>query len=94
MPKSVLFNEQVPRLYYSIGEVCQRFALSPSLLRFYESELGVPLHTKRTRNGKRLFTESNMELIETLVRLTRKEGVRTSYLKMHLQRMSLLPKQS
>jgi hypothetical protein len=35
-----------------------------------------------------------MELIETLVRLTRKEGVRTSYLKMHLQRMSLLPKQS
>ena len=70
MPKSVLFNEQVPRLYYSIGEVCQRFAVSPSLLRFYESELGVPLHTKRTRNGKRLFTESNMELIETLVRLT------------------------
>ena len=51
--------------YYSIKEVSKRTGLSPSNIRYYESE-GLIQEIDRDKNGNRRFGEKEIEWIEFL----------------------------
>lgn len=61
------------KLYYTIGEVAEKFGVNASLIRFWEKEFEV-LKPKKNDNGKRLYTKSDLENLQLVFNLVKIEG--------------------
>lgn len=61
------------KLYYTIGEVADKFGVNSSLIRFWEKEFEV-LSPKKNENGKRLYTKSDLENLQLVYNLVKIEG--------------------
>ncbi|MFM9944149.1 MAG: MerR family transcriptional regulator [Bacteroidia bacterium] len=66
-------DEQVEKLYYSMGDVTAMFNVAPSLLRFWEKEFDV-LDPKKNKKGNRLYTKADIETIKLIHYLTKEQG--------------------
>ena len=62
------------RLYYSIQEVADHFAVNVSLLRFWEKEFD-NINPKKTKGGTRQYTKEDVHEIEIVYRLVRDKGL-------------------
>jgi len=57
------FSEQnLTKLYYTIGEVASMFEVNTSLIRFWEKEFS-SINPKKTNSGKRLYTPKDITII-------------------------------
>jgi DNA-binding transcriptional MerR regulator len=67
-------NEEpiVPRVYYSIGEVCDLTGLKPHVLRYWETQFEVMNPTKN-RAGNRVYRPKDIDLIFLVKRLLYEE---------------------
>lgn len=70
--KPIQFNEK--RLYYTIQEVADHFAVNVSLLRFWEKEFDV-INPKKTSGGTRQFTKEDIQQVEMVYHLVREKGL-------------------
>jgi MerR family transcriptional regulator/heat shock protein HspR len=61
------------RAYYMISAVAQKYSIHPQTLRLYERE-GL-LKPSRTEGNTRLYSEDDLEQLETILSLTRDLGV-------------------
>ena len=61
------------RAYYMISAVAQKYSIHPQTLRLYERE-GL-LRPSRTEGNTRLYSEEDLEQLETILSLTRDLGV-------------------
>lgn len=61
-----------PRVYYSIGEVCDLTGLKPHVLRYWESQFEVMNPTKN-RAGNRVYKRKDVDLIFLVRRLLYEE---------------------
>ncbi len=61
------------KAYYMISAVAQKYAIHPQTLRLYERE-GL-LRPSRTEGNTRLYSEEDLEQLETILALTRDLGV-------------------
>lgn len=75
------------KLYYSSSEVSTMLDLEPSVLRFWEDQFSL-LRIKRSRAGKRMYREKDIELIRTIKQLTRDEGYTIAGARKKLQESS------
>lgn len=55
-------DSDIPKLYYSIGEVSQQTGLDAHVLRYWETEFR-ELSPRKNRGGKRLYRDSDIELL-------------------------------
>ena len=62
------------KLYYSISEVSQLLNVNASLLRFWEKEFAEFIKPRKNRNGKRMFTASDIETLKKIYFLTKEKG--------------------
>ena len=62
------------KLYYSIGEVAEMLKVNTSLIRFWEKEFGSLIKPRKNRNGKRMFTPSDISNIKQIYSLTKEKG--------------------
>ena len=62
------------RLYYSIQEVADHFAVNISLLRFWEKEFP-NIKPKKTQGGTRQYTKDDVMEIAIVYRLVRNKGL-------------------
>lgn len=74
------------KLYYTIGEVAEMLGISTSNIRYWESEFP-HIKPKMNQNGKRAYTEKNIQAVRAIQYLLRDkrmtiEGARL-YLKEH-----------
>jgi DNA-binding transcriptional MerR regulator len=69
---SVMSNE-IKKVYYTIGEVAEKFNVTASLLRFWESEFSM-LKPKKNKKGDRRYTEKDIEIIQTIYHLVKEKG--------------------
>jgi DNA-binding transcriptional MerR regulator len=53
------------RIFYKIGEVCERTETQPYVLRFWESEFPM-LRPQKNRAGQRIYREEDIVLIERI----------------------------
>jgi len=60
------------REFYSIGEVCDLFALKPHVLRYWETQFAA-LSPPKNRSGNRVYRQKDMELIALIQHLVRDE---------------------
>ena len=65
--------KQSGKAYYMISAVAQRYDIHPQTLRLYERE-GL-LKPSRTEGNTRLYSEEDLEQLETILSLTRDLGV-------------------
>jgi alanyl-tRNA synthetase len=66
--KPIQFNDK--RLYYSIQEVADHFAVNVSLLRFWEKEFD-NIRPKKTADGTRQFTREDIQQVEIVYHLVK-----------------------
>lgn len=70
--KPIQFDEK--RLYYSIQEVADHFAVNVSLLRFWEKEFD-NIRPKKTAGGTRQFTRDDIREVEIVYHLVKEKGM-------------------
>ncbi|WP_436416294.1 MerR family transcriptional regulator [Petrimonas sp.] len=70
--KPIQFNDK--RLYYSIQEVADHFAVNVSLLRFWEKEFE-NINPKKTAGGTRQYTKEDIQQIEIVYHLVKEKGL-------------------
>lgn len=63
----------IEKSYFSIGEVAEKFGVTTSLIRFWESEFEL-IQPKKNRKGNRLFTRKDVQTIETIYHLVKEKG--------------------
>lgn len=70
--KPIEFSDK--RLYYSIQEVADHFAVNVSLLRFWEKEFE-NINPKKTSGGTRQYTKDSIEQVEIVYHLVKEKGM-------------------
>lgn len=70
--KPIQFNDK--RLFYSIQEVADHFAVNVSLLRFWEKEFD-NINPKKTAGGTRQYTKEDIQQVEIVYRLVKEKGL-------------------
>ena len=70
--KPIQFNDK--RLYYTIQEVADHFAVNVSLLRFWEKEFE-NIKPKKTTGGTRQFTREDVQQVEIVYHLVKEKGM-------------------
>jgi len=66
-------DEEINKLYYSIGEVSQMFNVSKSLIRFWENEFDT-LRPHKNSKGDRRFNKQNLEQFKLIYHLVKEKG--------------------
>ncbi len=71
----MMFDNQEDELkrYYSIGEVAERFGVSRSLIRFWESEFD-NIRPQKNAKGERRYTKATLEQIRMVYELVKERG--------------------
>lgn len=70
--KPIQFNDK--RLFYSIQEVADHFAVNVSLLRFWEKEFE-NINPKKTAGGTRQYTREDVQQVEIVYHLVKEKGM-------------------
>ncbi|MEA4917009.1 MerR family transcriptional regulator [Proteiniphilum sp.] len=70
--KPIQFDEK--RLFYSIQEVADHFAVNISLLRFWEKEFE-NIKPKKTAGGTRQYTREDIQQVEIVYHLVKEKGM-------------------
>jgi len=70
--KPIQFSEK--RLYYSIQEVADHFAVNVSLLRFWEKEFD-NINPKKTAGGTRQYRREDIQQMEIVYHLVKEKGM-------------------
>jgi DNA-binding transcriptional MerR regulator len=65
-------DESIPRLYYSIREVADLIGEKPHVLRYWETEFEA-LSPRKSRAGKRVYTEEDLAVVRRIQSLLRDE---------------------
>lgn len=65
-------EDEIEKLYYSIGEVSERVGHEPHVLRYWEQEFEV-LNPRKNRAGRRVYTQEDIETVERIRRLLKDE---------------------
>jgi len=79
-----LNDDDISKMYYSMGEVSAMFGVKQSLLRFYENEFNV-LHPKKNKKGNRYFTPEDLENFKIIFHLINDKGYTIQGAKDHMK---------
>jgi len=66
-------ESELTKRYYTIGEVAKMFAVSNSLIRYWETEF-TQLKPHKTRKGDRRYTVKDVRLLERIYTLVKERG--------------------
>ncbi|MFA5574280.1 MAG: MerR family transcriptional regulator [Brumimicrobium sp.] len=66
-------ENELTKLYYSIGEVAEMFDVNTSLIRFWEKEFKT-IKPKKNNNGNRKFTPSDILEFQKIHHLVKVKG--------------------
>lgn len=69
---SVTMAGEIPRRYWTIGELAEQMDVAPSMLRYWQTEFGFDVH--RDKKGDRRFTADEAERVKEIHRLLKVEG--------------------
>ncbi len=66
-------NNEIEKLYYSIGEVAGMFNVNTSLIRFWENEFEI-IKPKKNKKGNRMFTQKDVDNFHLIYNLVKERG--------------------
>jgi DNA-binding transcriptional MerR regulator len=65
--------ESDEKLFYSIGEVANRYQVNTSLIRFWEKEFDI-IKPQKNKKGNRLFTKEDLNNFDLIFHLVKERG--------------------
>lgn len=65
--------DAISKRYYTIGEVSELLQVSPSLIRFWETQFET-LRPRKNKNGVRQYTRQDIELLQSVYHLVKEKG--------------------
>ncbi|MDR2937321.1 MAG: MerR family transcriptional regulator [Prevotellaceae bacterium] len=65
---------KLEKIYFSIGEVAEMFAVNTSLIRFWEKEFDI-IKPHKNKKGNRMFTQKDVDNFRIIYRLVKDEGL-------------------
>lgn len=83
-------EQELKKLYYSIGEVADMFDVNTSLIRFWEKEFQV-IKPKKNNKGNRLFTPKDIVQIDRIYHLVKEKGFTLEGAKKSLKEKGIMP---
>jgi DNA-binding transcriptional MerR regulator len=83
-------DENPDRLYYTIGEVAEMFAVNASLIRFWEKEFDAIRPTKN-KKGNRLFTAADIKTFKKIHNLVKERGFTLEGARQHMREKKKMP---
>jgi DNA-binding transcriptional MerR regulator len=72
------------KLYYTIGEVAEMFAVNASLIRFWEKEFDA-IRPAKNKKGNRLFTAADIKTFKTIHYLVKERGFTLEGARQHMR---------
>ncbi|MFN3528334.1 MAG: MerR family transcriptional regulator [Bacteroidia bacterium] len=66
-------DRPIEKSYFSIGEVAEMLEVSPSLIRFWETEFE-QLQPRKSKKGNRMYSKVDLELLRTIYHLVKERG--------------------
>ena len=66
-------EQELTKLYYSIGEVAEMFDVSNSLIRYWETEF-TALKPQKNRKGDRRYMVKDIRVLERIYTLVKERG--------------------
>ena len=66
-------NVSDSKLYYSMGELAERYQVKHSLIRYWEKEFDI-IKPKKNKKGNRLFTKKDLEAFDLIYDLVKRKG--------------------
>ncbi len=66
-------ENELTKLYYSIGEVATMFGVNTSLIRFWDKEFDI-ITPKKNKKGNRLFTPKDIKNFNKIYDLVKNQG--------------------
>lgn len=66
-------ENELTKLYYSIGEVATMFGVNTSLIRFWDKEFDI-ITPKKNKKGNRLFTQKDIKNFNKIYDLVKNQG--------------------
>lgn len=66
-------EKEIEKIYFTIGEVAEKFDVATSLIRFWESEFSI-LHPKKNKKGNRQYTKADIEKLKLIYHLVKERG--------------------
>jgi len=66
-------NPEIEKKYFSIGEVAERFGVTTSLIRFWETHFDT-IKPRKSKNGARQYTAKDIEAIKLIFHLVKEKG--------------------
>ncbi len=76
---------ELRKRYYTIGEAAEMFAVSTSLIRFWENEFDF-LRPHKNSKGDRRFTPENIEQLQLIYHLVKERGFTLQGAKQEIER--------
>lgn len=61
------------KLFYTIGEVANKFNVNASLIRFWEKEFDI-IKPQKNKKGNRLFTQKDIDNFHLIFHLVKEKG--------------------
>lgn len=69
-------DQEIPKLYYSIGEVSEKTDVEQHVLRYWET-VYKELSPRKSRTGKRLYRSQDIEIVQHIKSLLYKDGYKS-----------------
>ncbi len=66
-------EDELTKLYYTIGEVATMFGVNTSLIRFWDKEFDI-ITPKKNKKGNRLFTPKDIKNFNKIYDLVKNQG--------------------
>ena len=66
-------EKEIEKVYFTIGEVAEKFNVATSLIRFWETEFDI-LKPKKNKKGNRQFTRSDIQKLHLIYHLVKERG--------------------
>jgi DNA-binding transcriptional MerR regulator len=66
-------EKETQKLYYTIGEVAEKFKVNASLIRFWEKEFDI-IKPQKNKKGNRLFTQGDVDNFYVIFHLVKERG--------------------
>jgi DNA-binding transcriptional MerR regulator len=66
-------EDNIAKVYYTIGEVADMFSVNTSLIRFWEKEFDI-IRPMKNKKGNRLFTQKDVDNFHLIFNLVKERG--------------------
>lgn len=66
-------QQEVKKIYYSIGEVAEMFKVNTSLIRFWEERFDI-IKPQKNKKGNRFFTQEDINNLHIIYHLVKEQG--------------------